>query len=206
MPSKAEQSANTKAALTEAAIALFGEKGYRATSLKAIGERAGISHGSIPFHFGSKEGLLLAVVEVGFRRFSDAVIQPLRGHQRDFGMRDLEALLDAQIRFSEEQPEIGRVFQVLMAEAIGPSPELRPHYRAFHTRIHQLGCDWVREGVARGAFRDDLDVEATVDAVLGYLTGVRLHDLLAGVDRARIHRQMLSILKGGVLAADGGSE
>lgn len=198
---KAEQSARTKAALIEAAIGLFGERGYRSSSLKAIAERAHITHGVIPFHFGSKEGLLLAVVEVCFTRFFDAVLAPLRHVGRDHGLGDLKVLLGSQVEFSEEHPEISRVFTVLMAEAIGSSPELRPHYLAFHQRVHTLGCAWVREGQRKGALRADLDVEGTVDAVLAFLTGVRTHNLLAGIDRRRIHSQMLAILQHGVLGS-----
>ncbi len=195
----AERTARTKAALIEAAVQLFGERGYGATSLKAIGERARVSHGVIPFHFGSKEGLLLAVVETLFARFSDAVIAPLLRGRRDWGSRDLEAVMRAQLAFQIEHPEVGRLFQVLMFEAIGPQPELRPYFVEFHERLHGLGCAWVREGVARGALRDDLDVEATVTALLSFFTGLRTHTLLAEgrVDPVRVHEQMLAIVTAG---------
>ncbi len=203
---KADQSARTRAALIDAGIALFGERGYQATSLKTIAEHASITHGVIPFHFGSKEGLLLAVVEACFTRFFDSVLAPLLARERDYGLGDLRAILEAQVRFADEHPEVSRVFQVLMAEAIGPSPELRPHYRAFQDRTHALGCAWVREGIARGVLRADLDVDGTVQAVLSFLTGVRTHHLLAGIDRGAAHAAMLSLLEAGVLAARQGPD
>lgn len=197
---KAEQSARTKEALIEAAVMLFGERGYGGTSLKAIGERAGISHGVIPFHFGSKEGLLLAVVETLFSRFTQAVIAPLlEGSGRDWGSRDLEAVMRAQLRFQIEHPEVGRLFQVLMFEAIGPRPELRPYFVEFHDRIARLGAAWVREGIERGALQDDLDVDATVTGLLSFFTGLRTHTLLAPerFDPVRVHEQMLKIIRAG---------
>ena len=203
---KAAQSARTKGALLEAAIALFGEHGYRATSLKAVAERAGITHGVIPFHFGSKEGLLLAVVEECFGRFFESVLAPLRDRPRDYGLGDLAAILEAQVEFSERHPRIVQVFQVLVAEAIGSSPELRPHYAAFQARTHALGCAWAREGIEQGVLRPDLDVEGTVHAVLALLTGVRTHHLLAGVDRRATYRAMLKVLEAGVLASPGGTK
>ena len=206
MARKAEQSARTKAALIEAGIALFGEGGYRSTSLKAVAERAGTTHGVIPFHFGSKEGLLLAVIETCFGRFFESVLAPLRDRARDYGVGDLGAILDAQIAFADRHPEVSRVFQVLMAEAIGSSPELRPHYRAFQDRTFALGCAWVREGIAAGRLRPDLDVEATVHVILSFLTGVRTHHLLAGIDRRATHQAMLKILEAGVLARGEGAD
>lgn len=198
---KAQQSARTKRAVIDAAVALFSERGYRATSLKAIGEQAGISHGVIPFHFGSKEGLLLAVVETCFEAFSTHVIGAASDRERDFGVGDLEAMMTAQRRFADERPQIGRLFQVLMFEAIGPSPELRPHFREFQGRLHARGCAWVREGQARGVLREDLDVEAAVATLESFLTGLRTRSLLIGdegVSRQRIHEQMLSLLRRGV--------
>jgi TetR/AcrR family acrAB operon transcriptional repressor len=196
---KAEQSARTKQGLVDAAVALFGERGYRATSLKAIGQRAGISHGVIPFHFGSKEGLLLAVVEACFEAFRESVFGALADRERDYGLGDLRALVDAQLAFQAERPRIGRLFQVLMFEALGPSPELRPHFREFHRRMRELGCAWLREGQERGSLAAELDVESTVDSMLCFFTGLRTHSLLfEGVDQPRILDQMLSILARGV--------
>jgi TetR/AcrR family acrAB operon transcriptional repressor len=196
---KSEQSARTKRAVLDAAIALFGESGYRGTALKAIGQRAGISHGVIPFHFGSKEGLLHAVVEECFALFLASVVAPLRDEERDFGIGDLEALMAAQRRFSEEHPEIGRLFVVLMFEGLGPSPELRPHFEQFHARVHALGCAWLREGQRRGSIRGDVDVDAAVEVLFAFFDGLRAHSMLLGdrSDRARVHAQMLEFLRHG---------
>lgn len=201
MVSKAEQSTRTKAQLLDAAVALFGERGYRATPLKAIGERAEVSHGVIPFHFGSKEGLLLAVVERGFEVFRAAVLGPLAGRERDFGLGDLRALMDAQLAFQREHPEVGRLFHVLMFEAtLDTEPDLRPHFRAFHARMHEVGAAWLRAGQARGSIDDSLDVDATVDALLSFFTGLRTHSLLLErFDSRAVHEQMHAVLARGVL-------
>ncbi|MCZ7677528.1 MAG: cytochrome P450 [Sandaracinaceae bacterium] len=116
----------------------------------------------------------------------------MRERERDYGLGDLEALMDAQVRFGREHPEIGRLFMLLMFEALGPSPELREHFRAFHARVHALGCAWVRAGIERGSVRADLDAAAAVDAMLGFFTGVRAHSLLLDEHgegaRARLRR------------------
>jgi AcrR family transcriptional regulator len=52
---RAEQ---TRAAITEAALALFRERGYEATTMRAIAERAGVSTGNAYYYFGSKEELI----------------------------------------------------------------------------------------------------------------------------------------------------
>ena len=66
---KREQSQQSRERLIDAATRLFAERGYRDASVQAIGEEAGISRGSIFWHFGSKEGLLWAVVQRAFTRW-----------------------------------------------------------------------------------------------------------------------------------------
>jgi AcrR family transcriptional regulator len=53
----------TKTALVEAAAEVFAEKGLHAGSLDEIAERAGFTRGAIYSNFGSKEDLLLAVLD-----------------------------------------------------------------------------------------------------------------------------------------------
>ncbi len=52
---RAEQ---TRAAITEAALALFRERGYEAATMRAIAERAGVSTGNAYYYFSSKEELI----------------------------------------------------------------------------------------------------------------------------------------------------
>jgi TetR/AcrR family transcriptional regulator, regulator of cefoperazone and chloramphenicol sensitivity len=62
-----------KSRVREAALVLFAEDGFAATSLRAIAASAGVSPGLIVHHFGSKAGLRRAVdVEVA-RQFDAAL-------------------------------------------------------------------------------------------------------------------------------------
>lgn len=49
--------------ILNAAVALFGEAGYRGTSLRDIANRVGITHPGLLYHFRSKQELLSAVLE-----------------------------------------------------------------------------------------------------------------------------------------------
>lgn len=53
----------TRDAIAEAAARLFAERGVEKTSVRRIVERAGISLGTVNFHFGSKLGLVHEVFE-----------------------------------------------------------------------------------------------------------------------------------------------
>ena len=53
----------SRAALLAAADALFDEHGYEATTIRDIGERAGVDAALIARYFGGKQGLYLATLE-----------------------------------------------------------------------------------------------------------------------------------------------
>lgn len=50
---------DTRQAILDAARELFAEKGFERTTMRAVGERAGVDPALISYWFGSKEGLLL---------------------------------------------------------------------------------------------------------------------------------------------------
>ena len=49
--------------MADAAKALFSQKGYKATSIEEIVEATGSSKGNIYYHFKSKEGLFLYLID-----------------------------------------------------------------------------------------------------------------------------------------------
>ena len=55
--------AKTRAQIVEAASGVFAESGYAGGSLRQIAARVGVGPASLIQHFGSKEGLLTAVME-----------------------------------------------------------------------------------------------------------------------------------------------
>lgn len=54
---------NTKEKILDAAEKLFVDNGFAATSLRAIIKEADVNTAAVHYHFGSKEGLIVAVLE-----------------------------------------------------------------------------------------------------------------------------------------------
>lgn len=61
--SRAEMIESTRAKLLEAARNIFIEQGYAGASMDELTASVGLTRGALYHHFGSKEGLLLAVLE-----------------------------------------------------------------------------------------------------------------------------------------------
>lgn len=62
MATQEERRTQTRDALLEAGAALFAERGVAGASVDAIAQRAGRTSGALYDHFGSKEGLLFALL------------------------------------------------------------------------------------------------------------------------------------------------
>jgi AcrR family transcriptional regulator len=83
---KTRRGETSRAAILTAALDLFQERGYDATTMRAIAERAGVSLGSSYHYFPSKEYLVLE-----FYRHTHvlhaAAIAPLLARDKDLGTR-----------------------------------------------------------------------------------------------------------------------
>jgi AcrR family transcriptional regulator len=84
-----ENGRETQARILQAAERLFAEHGVDAVSTRAIIEAAGVNNGSIHYHFGGRDQLIVALIEqrAGFL-----------GVQRDQYLDELEARGDIDLR------------------------------------------------------------------------------------------------------------
>lgn len=88
----------TRASILEAAGRLFAERGYAEATSKAICERAGVNMAAVNYHFGSREGLYLAVLEDVHRRVvSIDFLRGLSGNGAD-PREQLQAFFDELLR------------------------------------------------------------------------------------------------------------
>ncbi|MEI5676635.1 MULTISPECIES: TetR/AcrR family transcriptional regulator [unclassified Nocardioides] len=95
---QAERTAATRALLVDAAFACLLEKGYGATTVGAVQERAGVARGTLLHHFPTRAALMVGVVEdIAARRLavlaSDAGPPPGHGWDAvvDLVWRDLQS-------------------------------------------------------------------------------------------------------------------
>lgn len=63
----------TRALAVEETVRCVIEEGIAAASAKHIAERAGMTWGVIQYHFGDRDGLLMAVVDLGFSQLLEAL-------------------------------------------------------------------------------------------------------------------------------------
>jgi AcrR family transcriptional regulator len=104
MPTKAEQTERTRAALIRAGRTLFAERGFAATSTEELVRTAGVTRGALYHHFRDKRELFEAVYEDVERSLVEEVTRSLEGASdalevlRRGSAAFLDACLDPAVR------------------------------------------------------------------------------------------------------------
>lgn len=87
------RAATTRERLLAAAVEAFSKAGYPATGMADVAARADQTTGAVYYHFSSKEGLALAVIDRGFRTMLEEL-----GRLLDESKPSLENLIDTTFR------------------------------------------------------------------------------------------------------------
>lgn len=171
--------------LLEAASSLMREQDTVDIGILDIAARAEVNHGMIRYYFGSKEGMLLALLDrdVGVRIRQLAALFRLKVTPTEMMRIHLEGILDTYYQI----PYLNRLIQLMVRDA---SPE-RVHHIAeellkpIANAQHRI----IKEGIAVGEFRK-------VDPKLFYF------NTIGSADGLYANRFTLSAVFGGIAAAD----
>jgi len=115
--SQAQRTAATRTRLIEATIECLIELGYSGTTTIAVCKRAGVSHGSLLYHFGTRERLLGAALDETYARLQGAVVASLE--ELPSGEARVEGLVELMWS-AFEAPEFKAVIELWLAAANHP--------------------------------------------------------------------------------------
>lgn len=159
--------ADTRSRLLHEAEILIRTRGYAAFSYADLAERVGITKASVHYYFPGKEALMADLLREFVGRFREA-IAGIRQVHADAGDR-LRAY--GQLFVDGFAQGLLPLCGALSAERAALPPALRPEVTAFF----QLQLDWLREvigeGVAQGAFGDELTPDQAAMLLLSTLEG-----------------------------------
>ena len=135
--------------LMTAAIGLFARKGYAATTVREIVEAAGVTKPVLYYHFGSKEGIFLAMMTDALGEFEATARAALTA--AGTATERIFHFLDRMFALILEHLDVMRV---LAGFYYGP-PQGAPFFdfEAIHQRFIEMLTGLVREGIESGEFR-----------------------------------------------------
>lgn len=191
---KTETGGEVRDRLLAGATRLFASKGYAATTVREIVERAGVTKPVLYYYFRSKEGIYLDLMREPFGRFAAIVDETLleEGSARE---RLFRLCLRAYDIFLENVDAA----RVMYSIYYGP-PQGAPFvdFDAYHHRFQEAVLQIVREGVRSGEFRR-VNLNDAVWAVMGPLNvamEVELCHPPQGIGRDGVRRVLELVLEG----------
>jgi AcrR family transcriptional regulator len=164
-PPKRPPRGDGRVALLEAAIRVGAHQGLRGLTLRSVAAEAGVSHGLVRHHFGSRQQLVDEALEHAARMsMSTGDLEPGTGDPADFS-RALEDIV-------AEDPDV-QAFQYEMAMEARRRPELLETNRAVYEEYRQA----TQRELVRMELADD---PALAHAVFAMLDGLVLQKVLFG--------------------------
>lgn len=159
-----------RAQILEAALRCFGSKGYHAATMDDLARAAGLSKGSLYWHFRSKQEVFLAL----FDAFADEVFRAWDG-----ALSEEEDTLVLFRRYAEIVLErLGSYRYLLLSWAEFLShPEARERMAAIYATSRAKLGELVERGVRRGELRD-LPCEAVAATLTAALEGMLLQAMV----------------------------
>lgn len=193
--SPAETDERTRARLLRAAVQVFNKKGYSAASVREIVELANVTKPALYYHFGSKEGVLEAILHEGLEEFRATATRAMEmpGTTRERLTRLCEDLYGL---FMENVPVIQVVHRAFHDPAgNAPDFDLVEVERTLSGALRKI----VEAGVASGELRsvEPADVALAVIGVIGSASSRHLHPSLEPVSPERL-RRVLDVVFDGV--------
>ncbi len=137
-----EDPAVRRAQILEEGIRLIGLRGYNGFTVQALAERCGLSNAGLLYYFGSKDKMLLAVLDE-LQRQDTELLGPLvaraSGKADASSSRDVvvELLRTVASRFTEH-PELGRFAVILQCEAIDPAHPAHDWFLSRERMAHDM--------------------------------------------------------------------
>jgi TetR/AcrR family transcriptional regulator, cholesterol catabolism regulator len=191
-PRRERKKREARRRIYEAAFALFLEKGYDATTVEEIAERADVAKGTVFNYFPRKTSFLAALAEHWTGRVEDALGPPVswKGSARDQLARLFRLLSDLGAR----NPDLARLafFESLrymhaMVEEHRPHEEPVRHFQALTRTV-------IRRGQESGEIRRDIHAEDAASLIESAFHQTLAHWLAVGGSRASLHRKFAAKL------------
>ena len=170
--------------ILDASLVEFAKHGYEGATTASVARRIGITQPLIHYHFGSKEALWRAAVELAFSQ----MVGLLEGVDEESATSDprerMREIARRFVRFSAKHPEVSRL---IIAESAVPGPRLEwmteKHLRPLIRRVDET----FRAGRDAGIVKD-LSLESLIFVFLGalphFFDSAPLIGLLWGIDPA----------------------
>lgn len=171
--------------ILNAAMRVFVDKGYHATSVSNVAEAAGLAKGTLYIYFKSKEAMTKAIVDRHFAEVEDQITRGTPCDTLDAFLEEIRKMMD----IPAEQASFHRVF----FEVFGPSFASDAFTNDIAQFFDRLGSHYAKQ-IAHlqglGEISEHIKAPSIGRVLASMLDGIVLHQGLFDISRPR-HRRMI---------------
>lgn len=182
--------------ILDAAVDIFGAKGFTGGTLQDIADQVGMTHAGILHHFGSKDQLLIDVLE--HRDRTDVV--DLEGQHIPDGIELFRHLVRTAF-VNAQRAGIVQAYAVLSAESVTDGHPGRDYFESrYRTLRAEVAAAFRRVCAERGIDRPG-DIDHAAAGILAVMDGLQVQWLLdpTAVDLARASEFAIEAIVAAVL-------
>lgn len=156
---------STKSKLIEVATELFAIKGFAAVSVRELTEAAQVNVSAISYYFNGKEGLYEAVL---LEQLSP-ILQAIGEVQKHNSSSPVERLTLYAGHIANVHAQRPFLHRYMFSEATNPTEYGEPIIEKQISQVYQFIFTALRQGIAEGYFRKDLNVTYAAVSLVGIL-------------------------------------
>jgi AcrR family transcriptional regulator len=183
----------SREAILDVAERHFGEFGFKGASIATIAEEVGLSDPGLLHHFGSKAGLLEALLR---QRFSIDEVKLREGEAMDAGQ--ILGMLLAIAHENTGRRNGVRLLMVLFAESLTSDHPASAYFTNRYSHVRKILADHLAAAQVAGQIRPDLSTAALAALLIAVLDGIQLQWLQnADVDMPGIFETLIKVMERG---------
>jgi AcrR family transcriptional regulator len=148
--------------LEAAVMEIFSSSDFHKANMRDVARRAGVSFSTIYSHYGSKERLVFAFVDIWLGKLTDRIVDHLQGIE-DLKEK-LRKVLWLQLDYYERNPGLGRILFMTL-----PMQTWMTDESFQQKKMINLYLDVLRRGQREGVLVDTVRAGVLLDFMLGFV-------------------------------------
>ena len=147
-----EKKKQTKKAILEAAIELFGANGFESTSISQLAKKAGVGKGTVYSYFNTKHDILQAFCDGELEFIHEQLTT--KSDQDSHVIDQMVTIYMAEFEYIRRNPEFGRLY---MQEIVFPRKALLEQHKEQENKYFEMLFPIIEKAKERGEVRRDME-------------------------------------------------
>jgi TetR/AcrR family transcriptional regulator len=156
---------DTRTKLIELATELFATKGFSAVSVRDLTSTVGVNVSAISYYFESKERLYQIILKEQLAPFMEA-LETVKGNESLTPIKRLTSYADQIAKVHMQRPYLARF---MISEVTNPTDYGGSIVKKHISQVFEFMAEAIREGMANGDLRADLNVAYTALSLSGMI-------------------------------------